>query len=155
IASVDAALGDPKALSLFFRIPGLGRTNAIEKYLASKSLVTWSADVVGDDWKRISAREIVRRTMRRLDEKGGGILLLHDIHQTTASALPILLKELKDRGYSVVQVVADSERPATVPELPVSADNNKGSPQRAENAAQDTPGSTASPHRTKKATNGK
>ena len=28
IASVDAALGDPKALSPFFRIPGLGRTNA-------------------------------------------------------------------------------------------------------------------------------
>src|SRR5215471_20888503 len=53
IASVDAALGNPKALSPFFRIPGLGRTNAIEEYLASKSLVTWSADVVADDWKHI------------------------------------------------------------------------------------------------------
>src|SRR5262245_57572133 len=30
IASVDAALGDPKALSPFFRIPGLARTNAID-----------------------------------------------------------------------------------------------------------------------------
>jgi len=30
IASVDAALGDPKALSPFFRVPGLNRTNAIE-----------------------------------------------------------------------------------------------------------------------------
>jgi peptidoglycan/xylan/chitin deacetylase (PgdA/CDA1 family) len=30
IASVDAALGDPKALSPFFRIPGLGRTDALE-----------------------------------------------------------------------------------------------------------------------------
>src|SRR4029078_7003918 len=38
IESVDAALGDPKAISPFFRIPGLGRTNAIEGYLASKSL---------------------------------------------------------------------------------------------------------------------
>jgi peptidoglycan/xylan/chitin deacetylase (PgdA/CDA1 family) len=155
IASVDAALGDPKALSPFFRIPGLGRNSSIEKYLASKSLVTWSADVVGDDWKRISAREIVRRTMRRLDEKGSGILLLHDIHQTTVSALPILLKELKDRGYHVVQVVADSERPEMLPELPASADNNKGSPQRAENANHDLPANTASPHRTKKATSGK
>jgi peptidoglycan/xylan/chitin deacetylase (PgdA/CDA1 family) len=150
IASVDAALGDPKALSPFFRIPGLGRTNAVEKYLASKSLVTWSADVVGDDWKRISAREIVRRTMRRLDEKGRGILLLHDIHQTTASALPSLLKELKDRGYHVVQIVADSERPDSVPDLPASADISKDSSQRAANANQDTPESTASPHRAKK-----
>ena len=56
IASVDTALGDPKALSPFFRIPGLGRTSAIENYLASKSLVTWSADVVADDWKRIGAK---------------------------------------------------------------------------------------------------
>src|SRR5262245_7655981 len=150
IASVDAALGDPKALSPFFRIPGLGRTNAVEKYLASKSLVTWSADVVGDDWKRISAREIVRRTMRRLDEKGRGILLLHDIHQTTATALPSLLKELKDRGYHVVQVVADGERPDSVPDLPASADTSKDSSQRAANANQDTPESTASPHRAKK-----
>jgi peptidoglycan/xylan/chitin deacetylase (PgdA/CDA1 family) len=155
IASVDAALGDPKALSPFFRIPGLGRTNAVEKYLASKSLVTWSADVVGDDWKRISAREIVRRTMRRLDEKGRGILLLHDIHQTTATALPSLLKELKDRGYHVVQVVADSERPDSVPDLPASADTSKDSSQRAANANQDTPESTASPHRVKKPGSGK
>ena len=122
IASVDAALGDPKALSPFFRIPGLNKTDAVEAYLASKSLVTWSADVVGDDWKRIGAREIVRRTMRRLEEKGRGILLFHDIHATTAAALPILLKELKERGYHVVQVVADAERPESLPELPASAD---------------------------------
>ena len=32
IASVDAALGDPKAVAPFFRIPGLGRTNAMEHY---------------------------------------------------------------------------------------------------------------------------
>src|SRR5512143_4206084 len=93
IDSVDAALGDPKAISPFFRIPGLGRTNAIESYLASKSLVTWSADVVADDWKHIGAREIVRRAMRRLDQKGRGILLLHDIHPATALALPVQLKE--------------------------------------------------------------
>src|SRR5215468_5867419 len=99
IAMVDAALGDPKALSPFFRIPGLGRTNAIEEYLASKSLVTWSADVVADDWKRIGAKEIVKRAMRRLEEKGRGILLLHDIHPATVTALPMLLKEFKDHGY--------------------------------------------------------
>src|SRR4029077_8684585 len=106
IASVDTALGDPKALSPFFRIPGLGRTGAIEDYLASKSLVTWSADVVADDWKHIGANEIVRRAMRRLEAKGRGILLLHDIHPATALALPALLKELKEHGYHIVQVVS-------------------------------------------------
>lgn len=125
IESVDTALGDPKALSPFFRIPGLGRTNAIESYLASKSLVTWSADVVADDWKHIKASEIVRRAMRRLEEKGRGILLLHDIHPATALAVPVLLKELKQRGYRVVQVVAAGERPESVPELLGAPEANK------------------------------
>jgi peptidoglycan-N-acetylglucosamine deacetylase len=157
IASVDAALGDPKALSPFFRIPGLGRTNAIEKYLASKSLVTWSADVVADDWKRIGAREIVRRAMRRLEEKGRGILLLHDIHPATALALPALLKELKDRGYHVVQVVAEGERPESVPDLAAKSDTNKEPWPRVVNASttHDTPAKTVSRHRAKKFISGK
>jgi hypothetical protein len=153
IASVDASLCAPKALSPFFRVPGLNRTNAVESYLASKSLVTWSADVVGDDWKRIGAREIVRRAMRRLEEKGRGILLLHDIHATTAAALPSLLKELKDRGYHVVQVVADGERPDTVPEL--SAEANKGRALRVANANDDTQPKTELRHHGKKLIGGK
>lgn len=155
IASVDAALGDPKALSPFFRIPGLGRTAAIEKYLASKSLVTWSADVVADDWKRIGAREIVRRAIRRLEEKGRGILLLHDIHPATASALPTLLKELKDRGYRVVQVVAEGERPGSVPELSASADKEPLPRFIEKNTSHDTTAKAASRHRVKKLVSGK
>src|SRR6478736_10559788 len=129
IASVDAALGDPKAIAPFFRIPGLGRTDADEGYLASKSLVVWSSDVVADDWKHISAKEIVKRAMRRLDERGRGILLLHDIHPATALALPTLLKELKDRGYRVVQVVAAGERPDSLPELVASPDTKEAWPR--------------------------
>jgi peptidoglycan-N-acetylglucosamine deacetylase len=156
IASVDAALGDPKALSPFFRIPGLNRSNAIEKYLASKSLVTWSADVVADDWKRIGAREIVRRAMRRLDEKGRGILLLHDIHSTTATALPVLLKELKARGYRVVQVVPQGERPASVADQVASPDPGKESSRVAHaNGSNDTSAKTPPRHRTRKLIDGK
>ena len=152
IESVDAALGDPKALSPFFRIPGLGRTSAIESYLASKSLVTWSADVVADDWKHIGAREIVRRAMRRLEEKGRGILLLHDIHPATALALPTLLKELKEHGYHVVQVVAAGERPEQLPELLGAPEHNKeGWPRVVKaSAGRDAPAKVAMHHRAKK-----
>jgi peptidoglycan/xylan/chitin deacetylase (PgdA/CDA1 family) len=126
IASVDAALGDPKALSPFFRIPGLARTNAIDNYLASKRLVTWSADVVADDWfRRVAAKTIVQRAVQRLEAKGRGILLLHDIHPATTMALPTLLKELKARGFHVVQVVAAGDRPKIVPELLVSPATQK------------------------------
>jgi len=156
IASVDTALGDPKAISPFFRIPGLGRTSAIEGYLASKSLVTWSADIVADDWKHIGAKEIVKRAMRRLGEKGRGILLLHDIHPATALALPALLKELKDRGYHVVQVVAAGERPETLPELVASPDTKEAWPRVVHTkTTDDKPPQTALRHRAKKTISGK
>src|SRR5262245_59880285 len=118
INSVTTALDDANALSPFFRIPYLGRTNAIERFLERKQLVTWSADVDTNDWWRGSAPEaIVKRTMRRLNARGRGIILMHDIHRATAMALPILLKELKTNGYNVVHVVAAGERPKSIPEL--------------------------------------
>jgi peptidoglycan-N-acetylglucosamine deacetylase len=118
INSVTAALGDAKALSFFFRIPYLGRTNAIERFLEGKQLVTWSADVDTNDWWRGSSPgAIVKRTMRRLNAKGRGIILMHDIHRATAMALPVLLKELKANGYNVVHVVAVGEGPKSIPEL--------------------------------------
>jgi peptidoglycan/xylan/chitin deacetylase (PgdA/CDA1 family) len=118
---VDQALGDPAALSPFFRIPGLGRSNTAEGFLASHSLVTWSADVVADDWFRhIGAHQIVQRAMRRLEARGRGILLLHDIHPATAMALPVLLKQLKSKGFRIVQVVAAGERPPSLPPLVAS-----------------------------------
>ena len=118
IASVDAALGDPRGVAPFFRIPGFGRTKSVEAFLASKSLVTWSADVVADDWfKGATAKDIVRKAMRRLNAHGSGILLLHDIHPATVMAVPMLLKALKAGGYHVVQVVAAGEHPKSVPDI--------------------------------------
>jgi peptidoglycan/xylan/chitin deacetylase (PgdA/CDA1 family) len=111
IAAVGAALGDPNELAPFFRIPGLGRSEIVEKALADRSLVVFSADVVADDWfHHIKPAQIVQRAMSRLDKRGRGILLLHDIHPWTVAALPELLKELKDHGYHVVQAVPPAPR---------------------------------------------
>jgi peptidoglycan/xylan/chitin deacetylase (PgdA/CDA1 family) len=114
IAATATALGNPKELAPFFRFPGLGRTDPVEGYLASRGLMVWSADFPADDWKRISASEIVHRALRRLEAKGKGVLLLHDIHPATALALPAIFKELKERGYRIVHVVpATASRPKT------------------------------------------
>jgi len=127
IDSVDTAIGDAKAVAPFFRIPGLGRSKTADDFLASQSLVTWSADVVADDWFRhISAQTIVQRALQRLEAKGRGILLLHDIHPATAMALPTLLKELKAHGFHVVQVVPAGDRPKSVPELMASPATDRG-----------------------------
>ncbi len=116
IAAVATALGDETQLAPFFRIPGLLRSDAVDAYLQSVGLMVWSTDVMAQDWKRrINEAGIIRRALDRLAAKGNrGILLLHDIHPKTAAALPILLAELKTRGYRIVHVVpATPEQPAT------------------------------------------
>lgn len=131
IAAVDAAVGDPKAVAPFFRIPGLYRSDTTDAYLAGKSLAVFSADEVADDWHRgITPKQIVTIAMRRIEAKGHrGILLLHDIHPATVMALPMLLKELKEKGYKIVQAVPAGERPASVPEREKPTIANGGWPR--------------------------
>jgi peptidoglycan/xylan/chitin deacetylase (PgdA/CDA1 family) len=114
IASVKSALGDDAALAPFFRIPGLLRAEGVEEYLASQGIQTWSADFLADDWRHISSSRVYELAINRLEEKGRGILLLHDIQPRTVAALPRILGELKARGYRIVHVVpATPEQPAT------------------------------------------
>jgi peptidoglycan/xylan/chitin deacetylase (PgdA/CDA1 family) len=133
IASVKAALGNPNALAPFFRIPGLLRADRVETYLASQAIALWSADEVADDWRHgITAKDIVRLAINRIEAKDHrGVLLLHDIHPATAAALPILLKELKARGYRIVQAVPTGERPLWVPEPLHTLVAEDGGPPRA------------------------
>jgi peptidoglycan/xylan/chitin deacetylase (PgdA/CDA1 family) len=115
IASVKAALGDDDtALAPFFRIPGLERATDVEDYLASQGIQTWSADFPADDWRHISSSRVYDLAMQRIEAKGRGILLLHDIQARTVAALPRILHELKAQGFRIVHVV-----PAT-PELPAT-----------------------------------
>jgi peptidoglycan/xylan/chitin deacetylase (PgdA/CDA1 family) len=106
ISDVSASLGDSKYLAPFFRIPGLARSDIVERELAARGLSVFSSDTDADDWHhRIRGQQIIALAMRRLEARGKGILLLHDIHPATVAALPGLLKELKDKGFHIVQVV--------------------------------------------------
>jgi len=79
--------------------------------------MVWSADFVADDWTHISADEVMKRALERLERGGKGILLLHDIQPATALMLPRLLQTLKERNYHVVHVVpAGLGQPKTVAE---------------------------------------
>src|ERR1700754_2192960 len=116
VASVKAALGPDadKSLAPFFRIPGLMRAEAVEDYLASQGIQTWSADFPADDWRHISSQRVYDLAIQRIEAKGKGILLLHDIQPRTVAALPRILATLKARGYHIVHVVpATPDRPAT------------------------------------------
>ncbi len=112
IAATTAALGGSASLAPFFRIPGLRRAEAVEDYLASKGIQTWSADFPADDWRHVSSARVYDLAMKRLEAKGKGILLLHDIQARTVAALPKILHDLKARGYRIVHVVS------ATPDLP-------------------------------------
>jgi len=126
ISDVSAALGSPRYLAPFFRIPGLARSDTVESELAARGLIIFSSDTVADDWHRhIKPDQITALAMRRLEAAGKGMLLLHDIHPATAAALPGLLRQLKDNGFHIVQVVpaasyeiAMAKKPKAITTLP-------------------------------------
>jgi peptidoglycan-N-acetylglucosamine deacetylase len=118
IDALADALGDPSEIAPFFRVPGFLTSKSTEAALASRGLMTWSADVPADDWKGISSAEIVKRAISRIEAKGRGILLLHDIHRQTADAVPVILKELKTRGYKIVQIIPASAKVAKTETTP-------------------------------------
>ena len=114
IKSVGDALGERNAVAPYFRIPGLLRVAPVEEYVTSRNIAIWSADFDAEDWYRnATPQDIVRKALSRLEAKGKGVLLLHDVHPATAMALPDLLRELKTRGFKVVAVVPriESQKP--------------------------------------------
>jgi hypothetical protein len=115
----SAAMTDPSKLAPFFRIPGLMRAEGVEDYLISRGIQVWSADFPADDWRHVSSDRVYQLAIQRLEAKGKGILLLHDIQARTVAALPRIIRDLKARGYRIVHVVpATADRPAT-PTTPV------------------------------------
>jgi len=105
IDAVASALGSRDEVAPFFRVPGFLTSTTTEAALASRGLMTWSADITADDWKRISGAEVAKRAISGIEAKGRGILVLHDIHERTVEALPTILAELKPRGFKIVQIV--------------------------------------------------
>ncbi|MBV9262160.1 MAG: polysaccharide deacetylase family protein [Pseudolabrys sp.] len=126
--TITAALG-ADTVAPFFRVPGLNRTSAIEAYAHSHDLVVWSSDTLADDWTRISANQVLKRALSRLEARGKGILLLHDIQPRTVLMLPALLAELKRRHFRIVHVVPERTKEPTPAEVIVEMPDKLGWPR--------------------------
>lgn len=105
VADVRKALGPYRSRSSkLFRYPYLARSAALDKVLRRQGLLPFSAGVLSNDWKGGSGTAMVNRVMARLKRNGRGVILMHDIQNKTASALPLLLRRLKQGGYKVVHI---------------------------------------------------
>ena len=69
----------------------------------------------------------LKLVMSRLHRNGDrGMLLMHDNHPWTAEMVPMLLRELKAKGYKVVHMVAGPGNGPTVPRRPAGGRRPSG-----------------------------
>jgi peptidoglycan/xylan/chitin deacetylase (PgdA/CDA1 family) len=107
LSAVHRALGGPVAP--FFRFPFLYDTPAMLKHLGERNIAIFSDDLDSRDYTPQTPEHLVQSIMARLDKKGKGIILMHDIQPHTAKAVPALLDELKAKGYKIVHVKGKGE----------------------------------------------
>ncbi len=90
----------------FFRFPGFASTPALLTHLQSRGIVVFGADLWASDWNPMTPEQQLRLLTERLDDAGGGIILLHDTKAQTAKMLPAFLQYLKRNDYKVVHILA-------------------------------------------------
>lgn len=88
-----------------FRPPGGILSNGPAAYARKKNytIVMWSDD--SQDYRRPSVNTLVNRVLKQA--KPGGIVLMHDgggNRARTVAALPQIISQLKQRGYSFVTI---------------------------------------------------
>jgi peptidoglycan/xylan/chitin deacetylase (PgdA/CDA1 family) len=108
IEAVTEALGKGRSPAPFFRAPYLGINKELEKFLYARGLMVWDIDVDSLDWSIESPEKVIESALAVLEKRGKGILLMHDIKSQTARAMPVLLSELKRRGFRIVHVVPET-----------------------------------------------
>ncbi|KYH32705.1 polysaccharide deacetylase family protein [Neomoorella mulderi] len=86
----------------YFRPPygAMGPNLLVAAARLGTPIVTWSVDP--KDWSNPGPRAIVLRVMANV--RDGSIILLHEGHPGTLVALPLLIKELRGKGYELVTV---------------------------------------------------
>ena len=96
------AVGGPVAP--FFRYPSLKDTKESIAHLQSRNIAIFSTDINSFDFMLRNPDQLVKSIMGKLEKKGKGIILMHDIQPHTAKAVPALLAALKAGGYKVVHM---------------------------------------------------
>jgi peptidoglycan-N-acetylglucosamine deacetylase len=104
VIRVLAAVGEQP--DPFFRFPYLARTSLLRTSLSDEHLIDLGVDIDSDDYFNSTPAEVIERTLRRVREKGRGIILFHDIHQRTVDMLPDFLSALEREDFHVVTLRA-------------------------------------------------
>jgi peptidoglycan-N-acetylglucosamine deacetylase len=107
VSAVRLAVGAP--IAPFFRYPVLKDTKETLQYLGGRNMAVFSTDLDTFDFKFRNPDQFVKQATDRLERKGKGIILMHDVQPVTAKALPRLLAEIKAKGFKVVHLKPKAE----------------------------------------------
>ena len=80
--------------------PPYGNVNDLVKQTLDLPLVNWSVDT--RDWESRDAQKVYDHILANV--RDGDIVLMHDIYDSTAEAVEMVLPELVKRGYQLVTV---------------------------------------------------
>lgn len=105
-SAVKLALGAPP--QSFFRFPFLKDPKEAMAYLGTRNVAVFSHDLDSFDFKKRKPEDVIATVMGKLEKKGKGIILMHDMQSSTAKALPELLDRMKAEGYKVVHMRSKS-----------------------------------------------
>lgn len=80
--------------------PTYGSYDDTLKSILDMPMILWSIDTL--DWKNRDANKVARHILDNVSN--GDIVLMHDIYESTAEAVAIVVPELISRGYQLVTV---------------------------------------------------
>ena len=63
-------------------------------------IILWDIDTL--DWKYRNEKKIAKNAIKSVSD--GDIILMHDIYDTTASAVEIMVPKLIEKGYQLVTI---------------------------------------------------
>lgn len=79
--------------------PPYGNTNrGLNRRIATETnlpVIMWSIDT--QDWQRPGVESILKKVRQKIT--AGSVILCHDIHPDTITAIPLIIKELEAKGY--------------------------------------------------------
>ncbi len=103
----------------FFRYPGLFNSRALNEWFNGLDMGVYAIDAAGNDWLKgyitlSDGPNVMNRALAELEARQGGILLLHDIKDSSSSIVGPLLRELKKRGFKIVHIVSKKAPPKLI-----------------------------------------
>lgn len=106
-AAVSRALAPiGEAPAPIFRFPYLAQTSILRASLLDDQAIVLGVDIDSKDYYASTPDEVMTRTLDRINRRGRGVVLFHDVHARTVAMLPGLLQALQDQGYKVVTLRA-------------------------------------------------